>query len=133
MLLGRTVSAAEGCVVSSSAHWLLIAKVTESTAQVIIAYFRRPIWFFPCNLGPHCLKRLVFSSLNGADNSSCHPLSPNQELGNSQKLSVTLQSIVLHTHVYVYLTAPGLRCGMQGLQFSLRHVGSLVAACGIQF
>ena len=35
--------------------------------------------------------------------------------------------------VFIYLTAPGLRCGMQGLQFSLRHVGSLVAACGIQF
>ena len=60
-------------------------------------YLQRPVWSFPSNLGPHCLKPLVFSSLNGADsNHSCHPLSTNQVLGNSHKLFLSLQSIAFY-------------------------------------
>ena len=33
--------------------------------------------------------------------------------------------------VFIYLAAPGLRCGMRGLQSSLQHARSLVAACGL--
>ena len=51
------------------------------------------------------------------------------------------QIIVLHIlsffkkkyFVFIYLTVPGLSCGTWDLRFSLRHAGSLVASCRIQF
>ena len=33
--------------------------------------------------------------------------------------------------LFIYLAAPGLSCGMQDLQYSLWHTGSLAAAHGI--
>ena len=35
--------------------------------------------------------------------------------------------------IFIYLAVPGLSCGTRDVQFSLQHVGSLVAACGIEF
>ena len=42
-------------------------------------------------------------------------------------------SFITYLFLVIYLASPGLSCSMQDLPSSLRHAGSLVAACGIWF
>ena len=39
--------------------------------------------------------------------------------------------VSIFKYLFTYLAALGINCGMQDLQSLLRHVGSLVVACGI--
>ena len=78
-------------------------------------------------MGCHCL--LLWEVLGSL---ICSWSTEGAGVGNvPQLLPVTSMAVHLFIYLFIYLAVPGLNCGIQDRQSSLRHLGTLVAVCGI--